>query len=169
MFSNSRHAASCTSCAHRRCSGFDTSLSFEHLKASVCTGPNEAEVMHATEMPLNGDRLEVTFQLDALQHAFPLKSNQLLFTWRRMPCKAYSSRFLKPCLRSKHIQTHPKPHISGGLRRQKRLVCGEFSGKLDCRTERFTPCEFSETVHLLDMAFTTSKADSRIPTVAWTA
>ena len=67
------------------------------------------------------------------------------------------------------LQTHPKPHISGGLRRQKRQACGEFSGKLDCRTERFTPCEFSETVHLLDMAFTTSKADSRIPTVAWTA
>ena len=169
MFSNSRHAASCTSCAHRRCSEFDTSLSFEHLKASVCTGPNQAEVMHATDMPLNGDRLEVTFQLDALQHAFPLTSNQLLFTWIRMPCKTYTSRFLKPCLRSKHIQTHPKSHISGGLRRQKRLVCGEFSGKLDCRTERFTPCEFSETVHLLDMAFTTSKADSRIPTVAWTA
>jgi hypothetical protein len=68
------------------------------------------------------------------------------------------------------LQTRPKPHISGGLRRpQKRLVCGEFSGKLDCRTERFTPCEFSETVHLLDMAFTTSQANARIPTVAWTA
>ena len=39
------------------------------------------------------------------------------------------------------LQTHPKPHITGGLRRpKKRLVCGEFSGKFD-RTERFTPCD----------------------------
>ena len=40
---------------------------------------------------------------------------------------------------------------------------------LSCKLKHFDAHEFSETVHLLDMAFTTSKVDLRTPKVARTA
>ena len=40
---------------------------------------------------------------------------------------------------------------------------------LSCKLKHFNAHDFSKTVHLLDMAFTTSKVDLRIPKVAWTA
>ena len=40
---------------------------------------------------------------------------------------------------------------------------------MSCKLKHFNAHDFSKTVHLLDMAFTTSKVDPRIPKVAWTA
>ena len=59
------HAASIAQSRYRYCQ-FDASFSLGRLHTlEMAWLFNEAEVMHASDMPLNGHGLEVTFQIDS--------------------------------------------------------------------------------------------------------